>query len=188
MNWEKVGALAALVSAVCTGALVLVAIVGLIARSLPTTEAIRKAVKDVGGEIAEESVDRIEECAEEATQVLVNYRMNPAEARIKVYEDSLEQALDNGYVFKIPKGYITSHNWRDMRRLLTENERQRIESIVEGAKEEDQMRLMYLVLSENKMKRELVRDLKVGLHLVHLSPYVKVGIIGGYIGELKYEQ
>jgi len=161
-------------------------IIGLVTATLPTTRVLKEIIREVGNEIADRNVKRMEDCVAEVIHVVVDHQYDPSKARADVYKEALVQARDKGYVFEIRRGYVTSHGWRDPR-LLTDTERQLIDQIVRDRIEQDQMSLMYLVLTDARIPRKLSTDRQMGPKEVHISPYEKIGVIGGYIGELKFE-
>lgn len=150
--------------------------IGVVTGILPTTAAITK----VGITIAKESVEKV-------IEAVVSYRENPGGARRSMYKEALKQAFDKGYLTETLKGgYITADEWKGANRLLTESERTRIDGIINSKKDADNNAL--IELAHSQLIGELKRDIKIGSKTIHLSPYDKIGIIGGYICEVRAER
>ncbi len=184
------------------------------------SEVIKKEFGIIGQEIKKDILQDIREANEKVVATLADSEV----LRKVVYSDALEQANEKGYITLISEFYMTSYNWLDEeRRLLTMSERRIIEECLLKHGEQDLYRLMYFVLTDDKMISELtsnkVYDVEIYLpsrllnrskenilfpksydkiepigkylvaykkHNIHLTPYDKIGIIGGYIGELRY--
>lgn len=143
---------------------------------LPTT----KAIQEITNSVADEKVEVL-------LEFVIHYIDNPGSVREGIYRQAFKQAAEKTYVFETPEGYITHSSWRDSNRLLTDFERDQIEKILADSNEPEQIRLMNLVLTDKKLRPELSYDFHIGSKTIHLTPYDKIGVIGGYIGEVKFE-
>ncbi len=154
----------------------------------PTAQRIREIVREENRRLMESNRRYVQESTEKVLHVLVSFREMPEQTRAEVYKDALEQARAKGYLFAIRDDFLTSHAYIDApRRLLTDVERARISAIVEMSTEQDQISLMHSILSNDDLVRDLTFDIRLGPQVVHLTPYEKIGIIGGYVAELKHE-
>lgn len=193
--YEKIRTYAALAMAIFMGLTLLLGSAGILTKFLPTTEAVRKVIKEEGGTIAKESVEKI-------SYVVIECQKDLSGARNTLYENVFtnKEIQLKGYVCQeAPKLHVTSHLWKNTergnKRLLIDNERILIKEIIgdnlKGGNI-DQRHLMNLVLGDSRIIRGILKDTflsdrVIDSELVHLSPYEKIVVIGGYIGELILE-
>lgn len=180
------------ITAACTVAIALVAILAVFTGKLPTAARIREIIREENAKTAREREKHVQESIRESTekiiQTIVSFQEMPAEVRNRVYREALMQAEDKGYIYEVAGNYLTSQVWVDEdRRLLTQVERWQINGAVVESSEQDQLSLMYSVLSDDDIIKRLTFDIQIGSKVAHLTPYDKIGIIGGYIGEIKLE-
>lgn len=155
-------------------------------KDLPDAKKVNQTVRTVGNNIAAKNMASLSSSIDNIIHTIINYQKDPDATRNRVYEDALKQAADKSYVFYIPQKnyYITAKNWRDDKRLLTKEERSRIEDslddIFNRSDKRDQISLMNMVLSDIRVTEKLwiPKD-----RVADLSPHDLIGVVGGYIGE-----
>jgi uncharacterized membrane protein YgaE (UPF0421/DUF939 family) len=170
---------------------IMVVLVFFTTKRLPTTGAIEKIARKMGNNIAAKNMASLSSSMDNIIHTIISYQKDPDATRNLIYEDALKQAAVKGYVFYIPQRdyYITALNKRNHERLLTEEERNRIENsldeIFKRSNERDQISLMNMILSDIRVTEELWKPKE---RLADLSPLDLIGVVGGYIGEhiLKY--
>lgn len=183
---------------------ILTLIWALLTGNLPTTERIRNVIVKENIELLKKTDTCVRRCVDEVAEKvvvkLIIFRKEPAETRSAVYQEALEQTGENGYIFFVGEaplfgeGYLTAENyWEEEWRLLTKTERRIVakwfKTINEG---KSLLSLLDMLLSNDTVARELSivksYEVKVGPEkeiTCHITPYDKIGIIGGYIGELR---
>ncbi len=143
--------------------------------------------------IALETKNDVLKKSREDHEVVIASLVDSVTARKVVYSNALDQARDNGYVYFISERYLTSEAWRDKdkgTKLLTSEEKGIVEKCFGEHKGEDLYSLMYAVLSDDKMivalQEKQAYDVPIDSkgRTRQLSAYDKIGVIGGYIGEL----
>lgn len=163
-----------------------------------TTEKIGNIVHQERGDFALEIGDYVEE-SEQAITLCIMGHQNPNSSCTNFYKKVLKQAAndENVYIalFKTPdreKGYITSENRRNDKRLTTEEFRDYIKDIVKEKEKsskyeglDGQVELLLLILHKSYLFDDMLSDVKKD-HL-NLSPYDKVAVIAGVIGEILFE-
>ena len=157
-------------------------------------------VVSTNGELLRESNKHLDGCIQEGTEEVVTKLImfqNEVTARNMIYQRAFEQADDDGYVFLVGKNYLTTDTYskKDWR-LLTKKERNTIsdwfKKLHEENKEESLYALLDTLLSNDKIIRKLSidesHDVEFGQDKKFtrcLTPFKKIGIIGGFLGELK---
>lgn len=157
---------------ICSITMTLSVIIGGFAkiRELPTKGDIR--------EIARESVQEI-------TTIMVEYRENPGSAWTHVYQESTREAANKQYIENSPSGYVTAERWKGNNRLVNEIERRIIEKVVKSAPKMDTASLTHKAWTELRALGEISLKIKTHQKEISLSRYEKIGIIRGYIQEIR---
>jgi hypothetical protein len=159
-------------------------------KDLPDANTVTLIARTVGNDIAGRNMASLSRSMDNIIHAIIHYQEDPDATRNRVYEDALKQAADKGYVFYIPQRdyYITGLNKRNSKRLLTEEERNRIKTslddILKRSDKRDQISLMNMVLSDVRVTGELWTPKE---RLADLSSLGLMGVVGGYIGELMVE-
>lgn len=124
----------------------------------------------------------ITENTEQITTLIIVYSENPMKARNDTFNKAFNKAEEKGYVIKTTKGYVIPDKWKDNNALLTDIEQKRITEMVSLNKDRHINDVLALTLGTLVKEKELSRDIKTAdYHIVHLSPFEKIGIIGAGI-------
>lgn len=144
-------------------------------REIPTGEEFKQILNEA-----------ITENTEQITTLIMVYGENPRKTWNEVLEKSFKKAEKNNYVVKGVKGYIIAEKWLGNNKLITDMEEKRIKEIVYGEKNKEINDLLGLTLSKLVKEKELKRDIDTANYgTVHLSPFEKIGVLGGYIPKHK---
>lgn len=156
-------------------------------KDLPDAKKVAQITRAEGKKIAARNMASISGGIDNIIHTILDYQKDPDGTRDRVYEEALKQTADKGYIFFIPQRdyYVTAPDKRNEERLLTEDERDRIENslndIFERSTKRDQLSLLHMVLSDIRVGDELWKPKE---RKVKLSPLDLMGVVGGYIGEL----
>jgi NADH:ubiquinone oxidoreductase subunit K len=181
---KNAGRIVSTLSAVVVIATSTTVAIALLLYKLPTTTTrISEVVKKEGYIIAQKTKEDIFKDVREDHEKIITTLADSEAVRKVVYIDALDQAKKRGYIFLNERQYLTAYDRRENNRLLTERQRKAIEECFTKHIEEDLYSLMFSVLSD----KEVIEALKCEATFVHLTPYEVVGVVGGYLSELRLE-
>jgi len=178
--------------AVLVTTFILIIIVAIFSVEQPTITRISEIVEKEGYIIAQKTKEGIIGKSRDDHEKIIITLADAEATRKVVYRDALWQAEEKGYIFSINGWYLTGYLYRDVNSLLTEKQQKEIEScFIKHTEEKDLHRLLYCVLSDE----ELIKTIKVNgtdifmpsKDIIHLSPYHLIGVVGGYLGEIRFE-
>lgn len=144
---------------------------------LPSVEQLQEIVSSA-----------IVENSEWVATLIMAYSQDPVSARNTALDQALDKAEQSEYIAKTTDGYVVRDKWFDNNRLITDIEKQRIFSVIaeNGGKELNEV--LVLAVSQLVRKNELTLQIVTADYGdIRLSPYEKIGIIGGYVPSLKME-
>jgi len=164
--------------AIAMGAMVL------LYKLLLVTTHISEFVNNETRKIAQRTREGIFNDAREDHEKVITTLGDSEAVREVIYRNALDQAEKKGYIFSVAGQYSTNYLWREGNRLLTERQRKSIEKCFSTKPpEEDLYSLMYAALSNE----DVIKALESDATLVRLTQYDLIGVLGGYLGELKLE-